>query len=102
MYGIRIKGSQDNNVYKNCIKNNERGIYCCCGAKSNYFYSNTLLNNSVRNAEENEGLINIWYDYPNGTGNYWDDYTGSDENHDGIGDTPYEIPDVQEIRIFIH
>ena len=24
-------------------------------------------------------------------GNYWDDYTGTDENHDGIGDTPYVI-----------
>ena len=41
--------------------------------------------------KNDEGLTNIWYDYPNGTGNYWDDYTGSDENHDGIGDTPYNI-----------
>ena len=90
-YGIRIKGSQHNNVYKNCIKNNDIGIYCCCDAKSNYIYNNTLLNNFLRNAEENEGLTNIWYDYPNGTGNYWDNYTGSDENHDGIGDVPYEI-----------
>jgi parallel beta-helix repeat protein len=91
IYGIRIKGSQHNNVYKNCIKNNDVGIYCCCDAKSNYIYNNTLLNNSLRNAEENEGLTNIWYDYPNGNGNYWDNYTGSDENHDGIGDIPYEI-----------
>jgi nitrous oxidase accessory protein NosD len=36
-------------------------------------------------------LHNIWYASPNGPGNYWDDYNGSDENHDGIGDTPYEI-----------
>jgi len=92
MYGIRIKGSEDNNVYKNCIQNNERGIYCCCGAKSNYIYSNTLLNNSINNAEEDKGLNNIWYDYPNGPGNYWDNYTGNDENNDGIGDTPYKIP----------
>ena len=90
-YGIRIKGSQNNKVYKNCIKNNEIGIYCCCGAKSNHFYNNTLLHNSVRNAKENSGLYNIWYDYPNGNGNYWDDYTGIDENQDGLGDIPYEI-----------
>ena len=28
---------------------------------------------------------NVWY------GNYWDDYAGFDRNHDGVGDTPYEI-----------
>jgi parallel beta-helix repeat protein len=92
-YGIRIKGSQHNTVYKNCIKNNELGIYCCCGSKSNYIYNNTLLNNSMKNAREDLGLINIWYDSPKGAGNYWDDYTGSDENQDGLGDTPYEITD---------
>ena len=92
MYGIRIKGSQDNHVFKNCIKNNERGIYCCCGARSNYIYSNALFDNPVRNAEESKGLTNIWYDSSNGIGNYWGNYTGSDENHDGIGDIPYVIP----------
>jgi nitrous oxidase accessory protein len=30
----------------------------------------------------------------NGHGNYWSDYTGSDRNHDGVGDTPYHETDV--------
>jgi hypothetical protein len=30
--------------------------------------------------------------WDNGTrGNYWNNYTGSDENHDGIGDISYNI-----------
>jgi hypothetical protein len=28
-------------------------------------------------------------EYTNCLGNYWDDYTGSDLDNDGIGDTPY-------------
>ena len=28
-------------------------------------------------------------EYTNCLGNYWDDYTGSDSDNDGIGDTPY-------------
>jgi parallel beta-helix repeat protein len=93
-YGIRIKGSQENTVYKNCITNNRIGVFFCCGAISNFFYNNTLFNNSEMNALEGAGP-NVWYHYPNGPGNYWDDYNGSDENHDGIGDTPYEDPDAE-------
>ena len=90
-YGIRIQGSQYNNVYKNYVHNNQIGLYPCCGTNLNYFYNNTLVNNS-QNAQEKSGVINVWYDNQTGIGNYYDDYAGSDENHDGIGDTPYEIP----------
>lgn len=89
-YGIYIQASQLNNVYKNCVQNNQIGLYPCCGTQLNYFYNNTLINNSAKNAGEKTGL-NIWYNNQTGTGNYWDDYNGSDKNQDGIGDTPYMI-----------
>ena len=52
-------------------------------------YHNNFINNE-QNAYD--GCNNTWdNDYPSG-GNFWDDYNGTDEDEDGIGDTPYPIP----------
>lgn len=96
---IRIKGSIYNNVSTNCITNNQMGLFCCCGANSNYFYNNIFINNSEINAIEGAGP-NMWYHDLYGLGNYWDDYNGTDDNHDGIGDTPYEISDIQNLDMY--
>jgi hypothetical protein len=54
---------------------------------NNTIYQNNFIDNPG-NAYDTTG--NMW---DNGTvGNYWSDYTGSDSNGDGIGDTPYMIP----------
>jgi nitrous oxidase accessory protein len=42
------------------------------------------LTNVVQSGRGKAGL-NEW------RGNYWDDYTGFDRNHDGMGDTTYEL-----------
>ena len=45
-------------------------------------FANTIMNGY-------DIASDIW---DNGSvGNYWNDYTGIDANHDGIGDTPYNI-----------
>jgi len=86
-YAIRIKSSLINKVINNLIKNNQYGLYFCCGAENNIAYNNFFINNTNWNA--NDALGNKW---DNGVvGNYWDDYTGKDQNGDGIGDTPYLI-----------
>jgi parallel beta-helix repeat protein len=86
-YALRIKGSGLNTIMKNQIKNNKYGLYFCCGAENNIAYNNIFINNINWNAKDDPG--NIW---DNGMiGNNWDDYTGTDVNGDGIGDTPYII-----------
>lgn len=84
--GIRIKIADYNNVFGNEFKNNEKGVYCCCGAEYNEIHYNIFQNSSLNNSIENKGLINYW-NY-----NYWDDYSGFDSDGDRIGDTPYDVP----------
>lgn len=53
------------------------------------YHNNFIDNDAVGELGFDDGTNNIW-DY-GGEGNYWSDYTGSDDDGDGIGDTPYEI-----------
>ena len=90
LYGVRIKASENNNIYGNTIVDNKRGMYLCCGSANNIIYHNNFKQNIEWNAQD--GCNNSWDNgYPSG-GNYWDDYNGTDEDGDGIGDTPYLIP----------
>jgi parallel beta-helix repeat protein len=86
-YGIRIKGSKNNKIINNVIKNNVKGLYCCCGGYFNIIILNTFKNNTEFNAAESFDLKNDNYwntDNPPYFGNYWRDYTGIDQNDDGI------------------
>jgi parallel beta-helix repeat protein len=84
-------GSNQNVIKNNTILfNHERGIYTQCSTHDNTIYHNNFVGNSA-NARD-DGSSNQWDNgYPTG-GNFWDDYDGHDENNDGIGDTPYDIP----------
>ncbi|MGD2066813.1 MAG: NosD domain-containing protein, partial [Candidatus Bathyarchaeota archaeon] len=93
-WGIGLGGSNGNTVRKNVVKNCESlALTIWDNSSQNMFYLNTFINNT-RNVQEPSKWFpvlpsNIW---DNGTvGNYWSNYNGTDNNGDGIGDTPYII-----------
>jgi len=87
---IRTVFSCSNNTfYGNYMANNEFAIALQEGAINNTFYGNTFTADSCK-IQINDGVLGTLWD--NGTiGNYWGDYNGTDNNGDGIGDTPYII-----------
>jgi parallel beta-helix repeat protein len=85
--GIYIHGN-NNIITENAIENNtDLGVTMFFTCNSNKIYHNNFIRNLVVNSGEN----NIWDDGI-GMGNYWDWYTGTDCDGDGIGDTPFNIP----------
>jgi parallel beta-helix repeat protein len=86
--------SSDNLVRGNLIaRHNGYGIMVGANCEHNTFYYNTIEANGVwfdgNQVDVAEGTENVWDD--GSRGNYWSDYTGYDQDDDGIGDTPYEI-----------
>jgi len=82
------QGSSSNNIYQNTIKGNNRYGIILISSSSNVLYRNDFSENELGNARDQAS--NTW-SYES-RGNYWDDYTGEDADHDSIGDTPYIIP----------
>lgn len=108
--GIRIRGTsipaRYNKVLFNVVTNNTYGIYFSVAAggilSDNEIYLNTFNNTNNYGIYGTPGT-NRWYSTTEYTyvydgqyftsylGNYWGDYTGTDSDNNGIGDTPYVI-----------
>ena len=104
--GIYMVGSLYNVVQTSIFYKNENpAIILDISSRNNSIYRNVFLMNGETGDEYiqayDDGEGNKWYietrdtmfsDSSHGEGNFWSDYTGSDGDGDGIGDTPYVIP----------
>ncbi len=85
--GIILVESKNNSFYYNNIFNNENiGLKINNYSFNNLIYANNFLGN-IQNAYDESS--NIWF--YNEKGNFWDNYNGTDENNDSLGDIPYNI-----------
>ena len=99
--GINLESSSSNILTYNNVRFNKYGFYMQVSSVNNIIYLNNLIKNTHNvysskstNTWNSPSKITYTYNgntYTNNLGNYWDDYTGSDVNGDGIGDTAYSI-----------
>ena len=108
-FGINIGMSRNVTICGNNITQNDVGIVLlifpnggdvAVSGVGNTVFGNLFIDNSEQvSQDETDFVLNSSWSmgtdivlWDNGTlGNYWDDYTGVDENGDEIGDTPYII-----------
>ncbi|KAF5418382.1 MAG: Cell surface glycoprotein [Candidatus Methanogaster sp.] len=87
-YGILLQFSSNNMIMSNTANSNDYGITIVFSSE-NTLHHNNFINNTQYNAYDSDGT-NQWDS--GSAGNYYSDYTGTDNNTDGIGDTPHPIP----------
>jgi len=85
-YGISLGWSSNNRIQENTVANSDYYGINLYYSSDNRFYHNNFISNGAHYSENSANTLD------NGCeGNYWSDYTGVDEDGDGIGDTSYVI-----------
>jgi parallel beta-helix repeat protein len=90
--GISIYYSSNNSIVENTIAATTYVGIGLSDSSNSIIYHNNFLNNAMQIIENgNTPPVNVWDNGYSSGGNYWSDYNGTDNNQDGIGDTPYTI-----------
>jgi nitrous oxidase accessory protein NosD len=110
---INLQNSNNNTITANYLTQFETGIAlrdgdfvitqntlmnCPAPESHSYFIAITYTQTGEKTITKNNifdgnSLIFSWAKTPLFSGNYWNNYNGTDNNSDGIGDTPYTILD---------
>ncbi|MEA3282636.1 MAG: NosD domain-containing protein [Euryarchaeota archaeon] len=91
-HGIYLDHSSNNTLMSNTASNNSIHGISLYDSSNNLLYHNNLINNNgnAYDSSSDPVCINFWNSSTEG--NYYSDYTGCDNDTDGIGDTPHPIP----------
>jgi nitrous oxidase accessory protein len=96
--GFFVQQANLNRFEGNIIATNDIGLYLSNCSEENAFVGNSFIRNVDQvwqpPFETGQGRKAPNTFTENRKGNYWSDYTGTDRNRDGIGDTPYHETDV--------
>lgn len=93
--GIYIDGSpftakQPGTFTRNTIACNDIGLTFLPSARNNEFVDNNFIDNIEQVSVAGRGNLNANRFWIEDRGNFWSDYTGYDQNQDGIGDFVHE------------
>jgi nitrous oxidase accessory protein len=96
--GLFVQQAVQDRFEDNEIVGNDIGLYLSSGSEQNVFLGNSFIDNTDQvwqpphERENARASGNAFFE--KGRGNFWSDYTGTDRNQDGLGDTPYHETDV--------
>ena len=86
--GIHLLDTRGITITKTVLADNRYGVVADADARDNVVFDCSFIRNGISGRDIPRK--NKWY--RGTTGNYWSDYTGADNNGDGIGDQPYSFP----------